>query len=331
MQSELIEVVVVTRNSAGHIGACVDSIIAAQALPIIVDNGSTDDTLEIVRSRCPETKIIATGENLGYGRALNVGFKETRENFVILSNPDVVFLDGSIRQMVEFLEKNPRVGVTGPQQTFPDKTWQRSYGDLPGIWPGIKDAVGITTLQNSLRRILWPRKIDRKPKQVPYVDGAVLAVRREAFSQMSGFDEDFFFYSEESDLCWRMKKAGWKVIFLPCAEVIHVRGASSAKMGRSDQLLRYMVSNQRLLAAKHLPPWKARLYAKFQICHFVRLGLICGVLQRFGREKSSRSYKIWMFDAYTRIWKELSECRQLIHAPTPDAKANECKETVKAN
>src|SRR6266478_968038 len=154
-----VEVVVVTRNSAEHIGACVESIVAAGALPIIVDNASTDQTLEIVRSRCPEAKIIATGENLGYGKAMNLGFKETRGDFVILSNPDVVFLDDAIRKMAEFLEKNPKVGITGPQQMFPDRSWQRSYGDLPGIWPGIKDAAGITTLHNSVRRLLWPRKV----------------------------------------------------------------------------------------------------------------------------------------------------------------------------
>src|SRR5215470_13335829 len=187
-QSDHIEVVIVTHNSARHIGPCVGSIVAAGALAVIVDNRSTDDTLEIVRSRCPGAKIIATGENLGCGRALNVGFKETSGDFVILSNPDVVFLDNSISLMTEFLRKNRKVGVTGPQQMFPDRSWQRSYGDLPGIWSGIKDTVGITTLRNRARRILWPWRIDRKPKEVPYVDGAVLAVRREAFLEIGGFD-----------------------------------------------------------------------------------------------------------------------------------------------
>jgi N-acetylglucosaminyl-diphospho-decaprenol L-rhamnosyltransferase len=307
MQSELIEVVVVTRNSAGHIGACVDSIIAARALPIIVDNGSTDDTLEIVRSRCPEAMIIATGENLGYGKAMNRGFKETIGDFVILSNPDVVFLNGSIRQMVEFLNKNSKIGVAGPQQMYPDRSWQRSYGDLPGIWPGIKDALGITTLRNGIRRILWPRRIDRKPKEVPHVDGAVLVLRREAFLEMGGFDEEFFFYADESDLCARLRKAGWGVVFFPSAEVIHVRGADSAKVDRSERFVRYMVKSQSLLASKHLPPWKARVYARLQVCHFIRLGLMYRMSQWFGDENPSISYKVWMFDAYSRIWREYCE------------------------
>jgi GT2 family glycosyltransferase len=325
------EVVLVTRNSAGHIGACVDSIVDANALPVVVDNGSTDETLQIVRSRCPGAKIIATGENLGYGRAMNRGFKETTGEFVVLSNPDVVFLQDSIGRMAEFLESNPTIGITGPQQMFPDRTWQRSYGDLPGIWSGVRDAAGITTLRNGVRRILWPRRMDRKPKDVPYVDGAVLAVRREAFLAMDGFDEQFFFYGDESDLCARLNRAGWRVVFLPLAEVIHVRGADSAKVDRSDRFVRYMVKSQSLLASKLLPPWKARLYAKLQILHFLRLGFLYRLLQWFGGEKSLRTQKISMFDAYARIWKEVSDFRNGIYEPANETKPEQNKDTVKAS
>jgi GT2 family glycosyltransferase len=331
IQNELVEVVVVTYNSARHIRACIESIAAAGALPVVVDNNSTDDTLEIVRLCCPEAKIIASDKNLGYGRAMNVGFRETKSDFVILSNPDVVYLDNSIARLAEFLKKHPGVGITAPQQIYPDRSWQQSYGDLLGVWSGIKDAVGIRTLRNVVRRVLWPRKVDRKPKVVPYVDGAVLAVRREAFVEMGGFDEDFFFYGEESDLCARLRKAAWGVVFFPAAEVIHIRGGSSVTTDRSDRFVRYMVKSQSLLASKHLPRWKARVYAKLQICHFIRLGLMYRVLRFLEGEKGSTSYKIWMFDAYTRIWKEFSESPHLIHTPITDSKPNECKETMKAN
>ncbi len=331
MQGGALEVVVVTRNSRSHIGPCVDSIVAGGALPIIVDNGSTDETLEIVRARCPEAQIIATGENPGYGKSLNLGFRETTANFVILSNPDVVYLGDSIRQMAEFLEKNPKVGLTGPQQMFPNRTWQRSYGDLPGIWPGIKDAIGITTLHSVVRRAFWPRKVDRKPKDVPYVDGAILAVRREAFQEVGGFDEDFFFYSDESDLCARMQKAGWRTVFLPFAEVMHVRGADSAKVDRSDRFVRYMVRSQTLLANKHLPKWKARVYMRLQVWHFIRLGLMYRGLVWLAGKKSSFADKIWMFDAYARIWKEASRSAQLIPTTGLDGATDERKEALRAN
>ena len=304
MQSKLVEVVIVTRNSAGHIGPCVDSVVAARALPIVVDNGSMDNTLEIVRSRCPEAKIIATGENQGYGAAMNLGFKETMGDFVILSNPDVVLLGDSIPRMVEFLEKNPSIGVTGPQQMFPNRSWQRSYGDLPGIWTGLKDAVGITTLHNQLRRIFWPRRIDRRPKEVPYVDGGVLAVRREAFLGANGFDDAFFLSADDSDLCARLRKAGWGVVFFPEAEVIHIRGADTTKTDAWEQFVRFQVTSQYLLASKHLPEWKVRAYARLQVAHFRRLWVTYRLLRRVRGANSDWDGKMRMFDALARIWKE---------------------------
>lgn len=301
----MVEVVVVTRNSAEHIGPCVDSILAGGGLPIVVDNDSGDDTLNIVRSKDPKIKVIAKRANLGYGKALNLGFEETTSEFVILANPDVMFLSGSIPRMVEFLQENATVGITAPQQMFPDRSWQASYGDLPGIWSGIKDVVGISTMQNALRRMLWPRKIDRSPKEVPYLDGGVLAVRRCAFLAVGGFDQSFFMYAEESDLCARLRKAGWTVVFLPSAEVIHVRGGSATSQDRAELSASYVARSQHLLAAKHLPPWKARAYARLQVGRFIRLGLTYRMLQRLGGRSSAHSQKIRAFHAYTRTWKEL--------------------------
>jgi N-acetylglucosaminyl-diphospho-decaprenol L-rhamnosyltransferase len=306
MQNGFVEVVVVTRNSGGHIGPCVESIVKGGALPIIVDNGSMDDTLEIARSRCPEAKIIATGENLGYGKAMNLGFKETSGDFVILSNPDVVFLGDSISQMVEFLKKNPGIGVTGPQQMFPDRSWQRSYGDLSGLWGGFKNAIGITSIHNWVRRMAWPIKVDRRPKEVPYVDGGVLCVRREAFLGLGGFDEAFYFYGEESDFCARLKKVGWRVVFLPKAQVIHARGASSMQVDRADRFLRLLIGSQAQLARKHLPTWKLPLYMRLERMGFRRLALTHRLLKWFvpASHQAEFDAHIWRFETYRRLWDE---------------------------
>jgi N-acetylglucosaminyl-diphospho-decaprenol L-rhamnosyltransferase len=301
---DLIEVVVVTCNSARHIGACIDSIVTERAFPIVVDNGSTDNTLDIVRSSCPNAKIIATGENLGYGKAMNLGFKETTGSCVVLSNPDVVFLKGSIRQMMAFLGSRPSIGIVGPQQMFPDRSWQRSYGNLPGIWSGIEDALGVTTLRNRFRKLLWPRRIDRKPREAPYVDGAVLVVRREAFSQLGGFDEAFFFYADESDLCVRLRKAGWSAWFCPQALVIHVRGADSAKKVTSDHFVRHHVASQHLLASRILPPSRLSFYAKLQAVHYLRLAWTYRILSRLVQPNEEISHKVRLLGQYSQIWRE---------------------------
>jgi len=309
MRSGSVEVVVVTRNSAGHIGACVDSIVAGGGEPIVVDNGSTDATLEIVRSRSRDARIVTSGENRGYGAAMNLGFQETKGDCVILSNPDVVFLGDSIRKMAEFVASHPKIGLTGPQQMFPDRSWQRSYGDLPGIWPGIKDAVGLTTLHNIVRRVFWPRRIDRRPKEVPYVDGAVLAVRRDAFLGVNGFDQEFFLSADECDMCVRLRKAGWDVVFFPEAQVIHVRGADTTKRDPSDRFVRYHVGSQHLLASRNLPPWQVRFYMWLEKIQFQRLVLTYAVLRTFLSEpRASRATeKIRWFRVYSEV---LGECIQ---------------------
>lgn len=300
------EVVIVTHNSYRHIGPCLDSVFTTEASAIVVDNASTDETVELIRSRYPSVKIIDAGGNLGYGRAINIGFAETRGDFVVLSNPDVVYLADAIPRMVRFLKEHPDIAITGPQQQFPNGRWQRSYGDLPGIWPGIKDAVGITSVHRWVRRLLWPVSIDRVPKDVPYVDGASLAVRSDVFRDMGGFDETFYFYADESDLCARLSKAGWRVVFYPLAQIVHIRGADSIKLDRSDRFLRHMVQSQTLLASKLLPEWKQKIYAQSQNIQFRRLAITYRFLRLIapGTRTESLSHKIWMFDRYSEIWRE---------------------------
>jgi N-acetylglucosaminyl-diphospho-decaprenol L-rhamnosyltransferase len=273
-----IEALVVTHNSAKHIVPCLDSLQANGATPIVVDTESTDSTVRLVSEQSPRVKLIQAGRNVGYGKALNLGFGQMTGDYVLLSNSDVVYLPSSVRRMVEFLEKNTNVGLVGPQQVFPDGTWQWSYGDLPGIWPGLKDAIGVTTLSNACRYWLWPRKIDRKPRDVPYVVGAVLLVRRKAFEAIGGFDERFFPGSDDCDLCARMQKSGWRTIFFPQAEVIHIRGGDFSQVPPSEHL-RAMVENQINLAWKYLPAWQARFYFWLEQVQFQRLSITYRVLR----------------------------------------------------
>ena len=273
-----IEALIVTHNSAGHIAACMDSLRANGAVPLVVDTGSNDSTIQLAAERTPTVKLIQAGTNVGYGRALNLGFRQTVGEYVLLSNSDVVYLPSSIRVMEEFLENNPDVGLVGPQQVFPDGSWQWSYGDLPGIWSGLKDAIGVTTFEHACRYWVWPRRIDRKPKDVPYVGGAVLLVKRKAFEAVGGFDESFFPGGDECDLCARMQKLGWRTVFYPEAEVIHIRGGDFSHVPPLKHL-GSMVDNQMKLAWKHLPSWRASLYFWLEQVQFQRLSLTYRALQ----------------------------------------------------
>jgi N-acetylglucosaminyl-diphospho-decaprenol L-rhamnosyltransferase len=302
---QVTEVVIVTYNSARHIGPCLDSIRRNGATAIVVDNGSQDTTEQIVRGY-EEAQFVPAGGNLGYGKSINLGFQRTTGEFVVLSNPDIVYAPGSIEVMVEYLRSHPEAGIVGAQQTFPDGSWQRSYGDLPSIGSGLKDAMGYTSLQHWIRRLAWPRKLDRKPKEVPYVDGGVLVVRRTAFEEMGGFDELFYFYADESDLCARMHKAGWKVVFVPSAQVIHARGGDSMKVDRSDKFLRYLVTSKVLLAERYIPGWRSKVYAWLEAIYFLELAFVYRVLWviRSGVGKNRISDKIWTLNSCISIWRE---------------------------
>ena len=267
-----IEAVVVTHDSEGHIAACLDSLLAEGALPVVVDNDSNDSTVRLIRERYPQVSVISGGGNFGYGRSVNTGFRTTSGAFVLLSNSDVVYPRQSLRSLLAYLKSSGDVGLVGAQQIFPNGNWQRSYGDLPGLWSGFKAAFGITTLQRASRAWLWPLKVDRKPKDVPYVDGAILLVRREAFETIGGFDEGFFRYGDETDLCARMQKAGWRTVFYPGAQIVHARGGDSTRIVPLE-LLQNMVEAEMKVARKHLSAREATVYFCLKQLEYQRLSL----------------------------------------------------------
>jgi GT2 family glycosyltransferase len=268
-----IEAVVVTHNSEKHIVSCLDSLLAEGTIPIVVDNESSDSTIGLVKERFPQVRVIASGGNRGYGTSVNLGFRETSGAFVLLSNSDVIYPGRSVQRLVQFLRDTPDVGLVGGQLLFPNGNWQRSYADLPGLWSGFKAAVGITTFQRACRTWLWPVRFDRKPKDVPYVDGAVLLVRREAFEAVGGFDESFFRYGDECDLCARIHKTGWRTVFCPESQIIHARGGDSIQIIPLE-LFQNMVEADIKVARKHLSARRARFYFWLRQVEFQRLTLM---------------------------------------------------------
>ena len=303
------EVVVVTCNSASYIEGCLRSIPCDVFPTIVVDNASSDATLDIVRRTFPQVTIVENGKNLGYGPACNIGFHGTRAEYVVFSNADVVYSEGAVETLIDFLKAEPRVGITAPQFVYPDGRWQLSYADTPGVWTGIKDVMGLNTLHRSIRRLLWPRRLDRNPRDVPYVAGAVLALPRRAFAQMNGFDEDFYFYADESDLCMRLRKSHWRVVFCPLTQVVHVGGGDSVRVDFSERFLRHMVNSMGKLARKHLSPWRADFYMRTQWLFFGAGAAICrcAAFVRPGRSRLEARQKL--FNAYARMLREYAEDR----------------------
>lgn len=303
------EAVVVTYQSAQHVRSCLNSLQTAAAI-VVVDNDSHDGTREIIKKEFPEVRLISVGSNLGYGKALNLGIAKTSSPIVLAANADTIFPEGSLQALANFLRGHGRVGVAGPQQVFPDGSWQRSYGDVHGLYEGFKALTGVTSIQQAAHRLFWSGTPGEPARAVGYIDGAVLMIRRAAFDRVGGFDEAFHYYAEDADLCLRLRQAGWEVIHVPSAHVIHIRGGSSTRVeGYSDQFLRAQARAKCQLIRKHRPGWHLWLYRRISILHARKMCFIYRILRMVGPRRYARRASL-MVSAFER-WAALLEKAQI--------------------
>ena len=223
-----VSAVIVTYNARPWIERPLESIRGAVSEVILVDHGSTDGTLELVRERFPETRIIEQ-ENRGFGGGNNTGMLVASGDYVLLLNPDAWFLGNGLEQLVAFAEAHPEAGVIGPKLLHPDGSLQRSVRGFPTPW---RIATEFFFLRKLAPRSRVFNAFHGGPAghdsvyEAEWLGGACLLVRRAALDSVGGFDEDFFLFSEEVDWCYRFRQHGWKVLFYPGAEVVHVIGIS---------------------------------------------------------------------------------------------------------
>lgn len=309
LTKDYIDIIIISYNTCMLTIQCIKSIYKSSGkfhISItVVDNASTDKTILELKSHYPEVKIIANRKNLGYSAAVNIGIKSTTSNIVIVSNSDVEFQADSIDTLVEYLETHPEVGVTGPQQVFPNGRWQRSYGNIVGIRDSIKNTIGITTIHNWVRRIVWPRLIDIRPKQVGYIDGAVIALKKKAYISIGEFDENFFFYGEEMDFCFRLRKGGWKVVFLPFAQVIHIRGGSS-KIDHDyiDRYFSMLAESKLLFLRKYSSHFSLKLFIIIEMIHAKKMAIFYKFINNYVKrtERGNSSSLSYYFDRQFHLW-----------------------------
>ncbi len=192
---------------------------------IVVDNGSTDDSVARVRQAHPEALVLEAGRNLGFSAANNLALAEVSGEFVLLVNTDALLEKGCARALLDLVDAIPRVGMAGPQLLNEDGTPQTSYEAAPTL--------ATETLNRSLLKKLFPSRFPGKgrrlsgPEAVEALIGAVMMIRKTALEELGGFDEDYFFFLEETDLAVRMRAAGWKVLHEPRARAVHLQGATA--------------------------------------------------------------------------------------------------------
>lgn len=231
-----LSILVVNWNVRDLLRRCLQSILAnlpaCQLEIIVVDNGSTDGSVEMVRTEFPQVHLIANPDNRGFPVANNQGLAVARGRYVLLLNPDTEVVGNALETMVAFADAHPDVGVVGPMLLNPDGTVQSSRRRFPTLLTAVFES---TWLQPYAPRRLLARyyvldRPDDEVQDVDWVTGAALMARREAIEQVGPLDEGFFMYSEELDWCRRFREAGWRVVYLPTARVIHYGGKSSEQV-----------------------------------------------------------------------------------------------------
>jgi GT2 family glycosyltransferase len=221
-----VSVVVVTWNALPWLERCLESVRGHET--IVVDHGSTDGTLELVRERFPDVHVIEQ-ENRGMGGGNNAGLRAAHGRYAFLLNSDAWVVGDALDGLVAFADEHPDAAVVGPRLLNPDGSLQRSVRGVPTLWRLATEYLFLRKLAPRSRAFnaFYGAGFDhRSQREVESLYGAALLVRREAVDAVGLFDEDFFMFSEETDWLYRFRQAGWKVMFYPGAEVTHVGGAS---------------------------------------------------------------------------------------------------------
>jgi GT2 family glycosyltransferase len=230
-----ISFLIVNWNAGEYLLKCLQSIqenFTFEKVIWIVDNNSTDISLELVKKNYPEANIIANSENLGYAKANNIGLKKIKTNYCVLLNPDVIILPGSIEKLIDLMETKPKAAIATPHLIYYDKTTQESYGHFPSVVIEFIRFLGINKIWHFLRK-QFKLKNAEQPIIVDWAFGACFLARMNALNQIKGFDESYFMYSEDLDLCRRLHDNGWEIWFHPSSIVMHYSSLSADKKWNS--------------------------------------------------------------------------------------------------
>jgi GT2 family glycosyltransferase len=253
MTSPSSTVVIVSYNSRGTLPDALDSLRDAwnQGLAecVVVDNASSDDSVDFVRTAHPWVRLIEAGGNLGFGRGCNIGIEAAKTPYVLLLNPDAAIESASLRTLVEFFDTNPHAGIIGPAVIEPSGVLQTA-GALPTplrlmlspIWP---------SLSVRDQRTIEP---GASPYRTTWLCGAILMLRKTLIDQVGGFDPRFFLYFEETDLCRRAQRAGWEIWAVGEAVGRHLNSSSASATGalmQDDVIAEHFYESRFYYLAKH--------------------------------------------------------------------------------
>ncbi|MGH9028126.1 MAG: glycosyltransferase family 2 protein, partial [Acidimicrobiales bacterium] len=270
--------VVVNHDAGDALKECIASLRAEGVTElVVVDNASSDGSADSLLASEPDVDVVRSPVNLGYGAGANRGLALLRSEFVLVSNPDVAVHQGAVSVLREALQADPALAIVGPRIEEPDGKRYPSARRFPSLVVAAGHAVlaPLAPRNRFTRRYRMEDLDPRVTSEVDWVSGACFMARARALDELRGFDEAYFMYAEDVDLCWRARRAGWAVAYVPGASVTHLQGVSTSK-----HPFRMEVEHHRSafrFARRSARGWRRATLPLVGVVLGVRLGAVCAV------------------------------------------------------
>ncbi|TVR32032.1 MAG: glycosyltransferase family 2 protein [Spirochaetaceae bacterium] len=278
-----LSVIIVSYNTRQLTVECIRSVYRESETAfelLVVDNASTDGSADAIRAefppeRYPNLRLMALSENLGFAAANNLAADQARGDYLLLLNPDTVVLDRALEKLAAFADAHPEYGIYGGGTLFADGSRNPTAGWMkPSLWGMFCTAVGLGRLFRG-SRFFNPESLAGwswdAPRPVDIVTGCLLLMRREDWQRLGGFDEQYFMYGEDADLCLRAAKAGLQPVLVPEARIIHYGGASEPV--RADKTVRLLRAKVQLLRAHYHPVHAAAMVGMLRLWCLMRIAM----------------------------------------------------------
>ena len=270
-----VTVAVISWNTRDLLRRCLESFRADADAGLaevwVVDNASQDQSADLVRDEYPWVKLIASEENLGFGPALNLVANQTDSPWFVVANADIAPHPGALQRLIDTATMDPRAGVVAPKLMMPNGQPQHSVGGFPTIPFHLMLALGGFKYPSKLAdRFAFPGRWDfARRRRVPWALGAFLLVRRAAWDEIGGFDDQQWMYAEDLDFGWRLQQAGWFTRYEPLAEVEHEVAASTSQQFGQERAPVWQRATYDCIARRRSPGY-ARAIAAINLLHALR-------------------------------------------------------------
>lgn len=299
-----LSIVIVSKNTVSLLNDCLESLASSsntlQMEVWVVDNASTDGSVQMVQTEYPQVRLIANEDNVGFAHANNQALVQARGRYCLLLNPDTLVPVGALDKLIQFMDDVPDASVVGCAQIYPDGRRQVTCHRAITL---TREAIIAFGLAHIFRRTIDYREDISDPRQVDWVEGGALLARRSVLSAIGMMDENFFMYVEDAELCFRVWQANWSVYYIPDVQIIHYRGQSTgfeqrkARQQRiNGKLLIAMHQSKAYFIRKHYGAYQEEIYQLLVRVYSIRklsMGLMFYMLQMMEREtwrNFSRAY-----------------------------------------